>query len=667
MNSINIKKIRCIKNNFKIINYFNPFKINNIEKYATKLNIELVPINKGYKNISFLGFFENRICEIIYSENFTNDEIDHLNKIINITELVPLLLLVDKLFNIVKKIDYIKIEYPNDKWIPATQTKNYILDDPLIDYLKYNIINKSSSNTSNNKRKRSYSEPLSSFTEQIFKKGNEYEVKIISKIQSLYPNNFIKIGESYEAKNYSNYKKTLESIKNGIKIIYQPVLWNYTNKTYGCADLIIKSNFVSKIFPDFKDNEEDAYLVFDIKWSSLQLKADSDMLINSDLVKAYKGQLWIYTEALSEMQSKKVTKAYIIARNFYREKTYNKVKSVEYFTEFNKLGLINYEIEKEYIDKTKKSLEWIDEIRTNKRLKHDPPNDIRLYPNMKNTYDDNFKLVKKELAEKNKEITLLFNVGVNHRNNAVKNEITKYTDPRLNCDVLNITGKKKEIINSIIEINRSEEKIKYKQLSNFGNWKNAKVRFYLDIETINNTVYDLNHVRSNYIFMIGLGIVKNNEWSFKSFITKDITKNEEERILNDFENEIKKHDCNEEYPVFHWSNFENINLKPLINIPLNIKFFDMNKWFLEDEIFVKGALNFKLKSITKALYNNGLIDVKWDDSVADGMSAMDYAFRHYKKENTIPNVMDEILKYNEMDCMAMYKIHDLLNNEIIES
>ena len=460
------------------------------------------------------------------------------------------------------------------------------------------------------------------------------------------------------------YISTIRAIKNGIDIIYQAVLWNNENKTFGCADLLIKSNFAKNIFPSYQLEIQDIYEVYDIKWSNISLKADNDELINDHGIKAYKGQIYIYTEALNLIQEKKATKGYIIGKKYSREKTINKYKYYSSFETFERLGIIDYLKDEEIIDKTRKAIEWLNEIKYNKKLKHDPPNDPRLFPNMCNNQDSEFNSIKKELAEKNKEITLLYSIGKKNRDLAFNNNIYRYDDPRLNVDILGLNkiSKKRKLIENIININNNkiDKDIYYTSLDNYGNWKDAKIKCYVDIETINSSIYNLSHNKSNFIFMIGLGIVRNNVWDFKVYTVGSLIEDEEERILKEFDKDINELICDDkDIPVFHWSNYENLNLKPFLNIKSNIKFYDMYKWFINNEICIKGCLDFKLKNVLNALFKLNLTKIKWNNDVINGSNAMHLSYKYYMGGHI--DKLKDIEYYNEIDCKAMWEIHNILD------
>ena len=80
--------------------------------------------------------------------------------------------------------------------------------------------------------------------------------------------------------------------------------------------------------------------------------------------------------------------------------------------------------------------------------------------------------------------------------------------------------------------------------------------------------------------------------------------------------------------------------------------------YISEPIVVKGSFNFQLKNIAKAFKSHGLIDTTWDLSdIADGFDAMFHAIEHYTING---NKMENITKYNEIDCKVIYEIVNLL-------
>ena len=77
---------------------------------------------------------------------------------------------------------------------------------------------------------------------------------------------------------------------------------------------------------------------------------------------------------------------------------------------------------------------------------------------------------------------------------------------------------------------------------------------------------------------------------------------------------------------------------------------------------VRGALGFGLKAVATAFHSLGLIETDWADSPIDGLGAMVGAWRcdEEAKEQALPMghlpLMNEIARYNEVDCKVMMEI-----------
>lgn len=296
---------------------------------------------------------------------------------------------------------------------------------------------------------------------------------------------------------------------------------------------------------------------------------------------------------------------------------------------------------------------------------------------MKNRSDSIYDTIKQHLANKNKEITSLYCVGKKNRDMAIEQGITRYDDPNLDINVLGlIKSKCSDNIEQILKINNSKStgSIIVPKLSNENNWKSDGLKCYVDIETINNVVYNLKHDKPNFIFMIGVGFSYKGSWTFKVFTAVDLCSNEEERIIeqfNDYMAEINEYYNNkrsssspktETIPIFHWSSFEQTNLEPFIEISDNYKFVDMCKWFINSNIAIKGALDYKLKSVTKAMYDQNLIDIEWPEDISNGLNAMNVAYNYYANNIEQKLLIENVEKYNEVDCRSMFEIHNYLRS-----
>ncbi len=174
--------------------------------------------------------------------------------------------------------------------------------------------------------------------------------------------------------------------------------------------------------------------------------------------------------------------------------------------------------------------------------------------------------------------------------------------------------------------------------------------------------------------MIGIGYEKNNVWVFKSFIMENKTLDSEEEMFNEFMeyiNNVLYNEHKKTCKMYHWSfaevgsynNFKSRHSYLKID-DKHISFYDLNKVFINEPITVKGALDYSLKTIAKALKKHNLIDSIWDTNsqCSNGLNAMILANNLYdSKINVIDDpIMKEIIYYNEIDCKVLWEIHNLM-------
>lgn len=410
----------------------------------------------------------------------------------------------------------------NDQWVPISKTRNASLKDYCLDYFDmYNIKNiddipiKSDNKTQNKIEKES-------FLNFLFSKGNEFEKIIIEKIKNKFPDDVVQIGESYEAKSVDKYKKTLECMKKRIPIIYQGVLHNTKNKTYGSVDLIVRTDYLSKLVKnkplcenaDVEMNDEEKgfeytteykfpYCIIDIKWSQIHFNSNFSTIRNTLNVKPFKTQIILYNLALDEaFQRIGINKGYpnycyILGKGWIHERTVKKEKITQTSEDpFDRLGVIDIEDnDKEYLNVIDDAVKWYRKlVYKGDKWKINPPNNKYLYPNMSNTLDYPYHYLKQQIADKYFEITDVWQCGVNHREYALDQDINNWNDPDLTADTLGINGVyTKNIVNKILEVNRGEskdaiypDKFKY----NNGNWKDNDLKLYIDFETISSLFFD---------------------------------------------------------------------------------------------------------------------------------------------------------------------------------
>jgi hypothetical protein len=593
----------------------------------------------------------------------------------------------------------------SDSWISATAIKNYLLNDPILDWLDLyyeDAVKKNPDKFAVNRLLKQLDEEKNKLT-VLFEKGNNFEDLIFQELDQKFPGKTVKVVKHRSEINIDNRHLTFKYMQEGVPIIQQALLYNDKNKTFGVADLLVRSDYINDFFdvplviqsklkaPKLKGNYH--YLVIDIKWTTLNLCADGVHIRNSERIPAYKGQLAIYNCALGELQGYTPPETYIMSKAWKYEAKGQKVSG---YSCFDTLGSVNYlTFDSKYIKKTSDAINWVRKLRSEG---HDwvcvPPSVPELYPNMANSNDAPWNKVKSNISKKIDELTMLWMVGVKNRTIGHENGIRKWTDSECTAESLGIKGKKiGPILDRIIKINHPDCKKTMEPdivTNNLNDWQTKKpLDFYIDFETINNcfkeSVMDINYSKTdnNLIFMIGVGYEDNGAWKFKKFYMNELSVDEEAKVIDEFkdfveqrvndymmENGIK--DRSSVSPnFFHWSSAEvtclniankrnNYKWDHWFN---NVSFVDMYRVFQDEPIVIRGALKFKLKEVANAMFKHGMIKTTWNkEGPSEGLGAMIDAIAYYtaveKKEVTyeLEKKFKLIIDYNEIDCKVVWEI-----------
>lgn len=548
------------------------------------------------------------------------------------------------------------------RWVSATSTRNYLIDDPLLDWLK--MYKKNSKDNS------------LSFRNKLFENGNAFESQIFGQLRQRYT--IVHISTYECVRSHAKYLETIHHIRNQTPIIYQAVLHDFETKTYGTPDLLIRSDILSHMMGIAPIKAQlYTYRVVEIKDSILQFKADGiHIRASSKNVNAYKGQLYVYTKTLGAMQGYTPSKAYIIGNRWVHGKTSGHG--------LTRLGCVDFNTHDRHIrKKTARAIKWVRDLRFNgHKWSVSPPSRDELKPNMCNTSDEPWHDIKKKLARRHNDITELWMCRPYNRVIAEKNGITNWRTQHVNAEDLGIKGDKiKSTLQLIMEYNSRlpefegknvyPDKIKCNKFS----WKKSnRLEFFVDFESISDVMCRHNQVqwKGSLIFMIGIGWYFNNKWLFKSLCVNNVLLHEEKRILCDMHKHIKS--VSESYKetfgmdykpnIYHWGAAEQTMYKHSVSRHkmspiLSGQLCDFLKVMKEEPVVVRGSLNFSVKSIGTAMYKLGLIETTWDKSgVADGLNAMVYAYEESKKNTNFrsSDIVRDIADYNEVDCKVVGEI-----------
>lgn len=485
--------------------------------------------------------------------------------------------------------------------------------------------------------------------------GNEFERDIIDLLIKKYYLNFVKICESYNAKDIDKYQSTLTEMKKGTPIIHQAVLHDPTSKIYGCVDLLVRSDWLNKIFVNYTPEdvpENIHYVVVDIKFHRLQYNTDGKTLRNEGMMKVFKSQLYIYNKALGYMQNYIPNHAYVLGRGWIKTFTEQGVSITEKNNNpFDKLGIIDFtDNDNDILIKSEKGLKWLDELNKNTFDETKPIYD-HCYPNMNNCAQMSGKKRKLSIAEDNNELTLLGYIGVKQRKIALQHGINNYKDPNLCGEKLGVTGKTEKIINTLIENQKDMDK---PIMGNYVCPSVKDVEVFLDFEYMYSFSAD-----ENIPYLCGIGYVTrepdNITWNFEYILLDDISMASRTKMCENITKILEKIKATH---IYTWSDVDRRLLTNeckkfnLDNNICNLKWIDLYKFCLNNHINFKGAKGYGLKEIGRVLNENKLTDINWEKNLSSSSTVG--AMKHYYK-NMKWNPKN-IIDYNEIDCRMTYEI-----------
>ena len=596
---------------------------------------------------------------------------------------------LDKCWKEFNKYHHIKKSNKNIDWVSVTKTKNYILHDTIIDWF--------------DEKKTPYTGGMGTNTANYYKfnnllqqKGLKFEDMIINKLSKKYT--LVKIINHISELKQEKMEDTLNEMKKGTPIIAQAPLYNTLNMTHGIADLLVRSDYINKIFITKILNKEENrgcdispnyhYRVIDIKWSAIPLCVNGKHIRNDARYPSYKGQLAIYNSALGNLQGYTPSSTYILGRGW---RIVSSTGTIYKSNPFDRLGEIDYEtFDKEYIERTANAIIWIRNVRFFKdEWKAEPPSVPELYPNMSVLYDTKYYKEKRQIAENINELTMLWNVGYKHRLLGHKNNIYSWKQDDFDLSKLGITSDKiVNTLNHIIKVNKTNNYILPEIIMNNDmDWKVPyDLDMFIDYETTNTCIANNDMLGyNNLIFLIGLWHYRNDKWQYKYFLMENTN---EVKVIDDFKNYVEevireymiKHSLSRDkcYPKFiHWGETEQSLLDEVNKKYRNryykwinsVYFLDLCNVFKEEPIVIKGSFNFGLKEIVRAMCNNKMISSNWSEcNITDGgnvsLLASQYYFSQSKNKLTDKqtNQMNDIIKYNEVDCRVLYDIIEYLRS-----
>jgi hypothetical protein len=618
----------------------------------------------------------------------------------------------------IKEIGNVREGKISSDWVSASSTRSYLLNDPILDWLKYHG-NEQRTRSEKTGAKRSVNlNPLpDSFHQFILNKGIAFESAVMKFIQNKIGGENIVTIASSPSDSYliAKQQETFAAMCDGVPVIAQGVLHNYSDNTFGIPDLIVRSDWIQRIInkPYLDDDIEISarklpkingkipkyhYRIIDIKFHTLQLKSNGMTIKNVGSVPCYKAQVMIYNRALEALQGYLPPKCYILGRgwNCKKQNDYTSCDNC-----IDRLGHIDiFGEDAIYNKRIQEAVNWVRDVRNEGHTWdiYPVPSRKELYPNMCNRSDEPFHHQKKQIALLLEDITLLWQCGPKNRKLAFESGITRWSDPDLNAETLGITGpKQSKILQAMLDFNHGKfgDSLVYPEYlpdeSDSFLWEGPeRVELFIDFESVNNTKDDFGKIPyiggSSYVFMIGMGIavIKSSKtkttigYSYKNFHAKTLSQQGEFAMARDFitavetiktQHKVKSPLC------IHWGRAEATYIRdlarrhPTLSYELGrLDLFDIQELIRSTPILVKGVFGFGLKEFASTMSANEMIDIEWESDVKGGSDAMIAAWKCYQyAENKSINISKDdkflaIIDYNRIDCEAMYAILTYLRN-----
>lgn len=588
-----------------------------------------------------------------------------------------------------------------DDWVSAGRTRNWCLEDPVLDWLgRYGA----QKGFARDDEIEGY-DPRTDMRAFVLVRGQAFEDGVMHLIRERLGDEAVLTIRNLpeDVRSLAKARETFEAMRAGAPVIVQGVLRNPDRRSYGAVDLLVRSDVLDRLVPETLGPEQAAvsapalarpgesapawhYRVVDIKFHTFDLVKDGHAASDS---LPYHVQVWLYNDALGRIQGYLPPSAFLLGRSWSHGDgrgtgCLDRLARVDHDRARKSDG-------RSVADIAEEGIAWI------RRLRADgegwqvlpEPSVPELYPHMRNIQDQPWHSAKTQVAAQLHELTLLPAMNPRLRAQAIARGIRRWDDPGANAAALGVSTASFAVkCDAVLEANRSTgphvlfplDRIRHTEEA----WRDPLPNeFYVDFETVNNLDDDFTALPSlgglPLIFQIGCGHWEAGQWRFAQWTVDALDEAEEARIIDAWLAHLHEATGGDEMldartvRLFHWSPAEVSNLQTAYNAarkrqpergwPETLPWYDfLGRVIREEPVTVRGAFNFGLKSVARAMKSAGLIETDWADSPLDGLGAMVGAWWCYREAAAagVPmtsfELMREIGRYNEVDCRSMAEV-----------
>ncbi len=432
------------------------------------------------------------------------------------------------------------------EWVSASLTRNYVLENPLIDWLdRYG---------EERGFVRDEVSEAHDFGRFIMNKGIAFEQAVVEHLSGLIEVRTILPEDSTREmrQGLEAAEATFAAMTEGAPIIAQGSLRDPQTRTYGAPDLLIRSDVMAELFPGSISAQATAvaapdlggrfhYRVVDIKCSTLSLAAGGE-LGNSGSSPAYKVQIYLYNRALGRLQGYWAPESFVLGRGWTQTRRKVTTRSDNCM---DRLAPIpnSYASRKSgpLATQADAAVEWVRRLRR-EGADWSPlpePSVQELRPNATGEGGEWASAVK-EIVQQSEDLTRLWWVGAQRRDEANATGLLRWTDPRVTPDSLGLTSPDTvRTLQALLDVNREPgEAVRPARIEAARNeWiEPTAAEFYVDFETVGNLDDDFSRIPEQngqpIIFMVGCGHLEEGEWQFECFIADRLDQPSEGALID---------------------------------------------------------------------------------------------------------------------------------------
>jgi hypothetical protein len=581
-----------------------------------------------------------------------------------------------------------------DLWIAATATRAFLLQDPILDWL--DLHGRSQGHLPDHEQPGF--DPRTDFLRFVADRATAFRERVVDHLRSLAEVRTICTGPQ-DARRRDAVERSFDAMRAGVEILDRPALWDAESRTYGIPDLLVRADVVPRLFPTAIPPAEAAipapdlgldthYRAVGVEYATLELLKDGS-LAASMLGDA--ARVWIHNRALGRLQGHRPSTAHLLGRSWEQDgmganHAMSRLAPVPDAATFGRART-------PLADRIADAFAWLRRLRAAGATwcAVPIPTVPELHPNISNRRDQPWHRAKAAIADRIAELTRVAGVSAERRDRALTRGIFRSDDQRATAaSMFARPGDTAGRVDAILRANRSpaDGRIVFpnRVTDRQDLWRiPAPAEFHVGFESVGDLDDDFSTFPERggrpLIFVVGCGWRTDprepSTWTFRRYAVDRLTAADEGRILDAWFADMAATAAGQgvtlrDARVFHWSPADGPGLDGAFNAaavrhgqrwPDPPQWIDLRKSvFMAQPVTVRGAHDFGLTAIAKAMHAAGRISTSRDAGPTDGLGAMVGAWwceaEAGRRGGSMRDLdlMREIAAHREVDCRVMTEI-----------